>query len=261
MELLGELTAFVDAITPLYKNVNRDEVRFLLIQAGDRLMPEIDPTLAGYGARVLAERRGVDLWLNTRVRAIESARSTWQTKASPRTRSSWRPEWSPVRWWLPWRSRRIGVVALRLTRLFAAAVTRRCGHWATVLRSQGLTAQPYPSLAQHALREARVLAGNIVGALADRPPQPFVYHTLGMMGSLGRGRGFGQFLGVRMYGFPAWFIRRTYYLLQMPGWGRRLRIVIDWTLALLFRPDAVKVGLNSETALLLREVAAADAAA
>jgi hypothetical protein len=82
-----------------------------------------------------------------------------------------------------------------------------------------------------------------------------------MMGCLGHGQGFGQLLKVRVYGFPAWFIRRTYYLLQTPGWGRRLRIVIDWTFALLFRPDVVKVGLDSETALLLREVAPPDAAA
>jgi hypothetical protein len=106
-----------------------------------------------------------------------------------------------------------------------------------------------------------VLAGNIVGALDGRPPRPFVYHTLGMMGSLGPGTGFGQLLRVRMHGLPAWLLRRTYYLLQMPGWGRRLRILIDWTFALLFRPDIVKIGLDSETALLLHEVAFGDAVA
>jgi NADH dehydrogenase len=58
-----------------------------------------------------------------------------------------------------------------------------------------------------------------------------------------------------LHGFPAWFLRRTYYLLQTPGWGRKLRIVIDWTFALLFRPDVVKVNLDTETASLLREVA------
>ena len=87
-------------------------------------------------------------------------------------------------------------------------------------------------------------------------PEPFVYHTLGMMGSLGHGKAFGQLLKVRVRGFPAWFVRRTYYLLQMPGWGRRLRIMIDWTFALLFRPDIVKISLDSETALLLRQAAA-----
>jgi len=125
----------------------------------------------------------------------------------------------------------------------------------------GPDGKPYPTLAQHALREARVLARNIVGALDGRPPQPFLFHTLGTMGSLGQGKGFGQLLKVRVHGFLAWFIRRTYYLLQMPGWGRRLRIMIDWTFALLFRPDVVKVGLDSETAALLREVALGEAAA
>jgi NADH:ubiquinone reductase (H+-translocating) len=60
---------------------------------------------------------------------------------------------------------------------------------------------------------------------------------------------------VRVHGVVAWFVRRTYYLLQMPGWSRRLRIMIDWTFAFLFRPDSVKISLDSETVSLLRETA------
>ena len=71
VELFGELTAFVDGITPLYQHVNRDEVRFILLQGGDRIMPEIDPKLADYGARVLGGRRGADIRTHTIVRAIE----------------------------------------------------------------------------------------------------------------------------------------------------------------------------------------------
>jgi NADH dehydrogenase len=74
-----------------------------------------------------------------------------------------------------------------------------------------------------------------------------------MMGSLGHGQAFGQLLKAKVRGFLAWFVRRTYYLLQMPGWGRRLHIMIDWTFALLFRPDIVKISLDSEAALLLGE--------
>jgi NADH dehydrogenase len=118
----------------------------------------------------------------------------------------------------------------------------------------GPDGQPYPPLAQHALRAAEVLAKNIHRALTDRPPQPFLYNSLGMMGSLGHYMGFAKFLKLQIHGFPAWFIRRTYYLMQMPGWARRLRMMIDWTFGLLFRPDIVKVGLDSETALLLREM-------
>jgi len=114
---------------------------------------------------------------------------------------------------------------------------------------------PYPNLAQHALREAKVLARNLCAAFNGQPPQPFVYDTLGMMGSLGHGKAFGQLLKVRVRGILAWFVRRTYYLFQMPGWRRRLRIMIDWTFALLFRPDTVKISLDTEAALLLREVA------
>src|SRR4029077_20194430 len=71
VELFGELTAFADGIVPIYKQVNRDEVRFILLQAGDRIMPEIDAKLADYGARVLGERSGADIRTNAHVRAIE----------------------------------------------------------------------------------------------------------------------------------------------------------------------------------------------
>src|SRR5215831_8599468 len=71
VELFGELTAFVDGIAPLYKHVKRDEVRFVLLQGGDRIMPEMDPKLAAYGARILGRRRGADIRTDTRVRAIE----------------------------------------------------------------------------------------------------------------------------------------------------------------------------------------------
>jgi NADH dehydrogenase len=261
VELLGELTAFVDGIAPLYKHVDRGAVRFLLLQATDRLMPEIDPTLAGYGARVLAGRPGVDLRLNTRVRAIEPGKVHLadETIAADTIVLAAGIAPNPVVAGLPVekdRGRRLVVEPTLCCRSHPEVWA--LGDCASV---PGRDGKPYPSLAQHALREARVLAGNIFGALAGRPPQPFVYHTLGMMGSLGHSQGFGQLLKVRVYGFPAWFIRRTYYLLQMPGWGRRLRIMIDWTFALLFRPDVVKVGLDSEAASLLREVALGDATA
>src|SRR3954451_23711206 len=71
VELFGELTAFADGIAPLYKHVSRDEARFILLQGGDRLMPEIDPRLADYGTGVLRQRRGADIRTGAQVRAIE----------------------------------------------------------------------------------------------------------------------------------------------------------------------------------------------
>jgi NADH:ubiquinone reductase (H+-translocating) len=261
VELLGELTAFVDGITPLYKHVDRGEVRFLLLQGGERIMPEIDPKLAGYGARVLAGRRGVDLRTNTRVRAIEPGKVhlAGETIAADTIVLAAGVVPNPVVAGLPVEKDRSGHILVEPTmRCRTHPEVWALGDCASIPGPDG---KPYPSLAQHALREAKVLAGNLLGALEGRPPEPFVYHTLGMMGSLGHGKGFGQLLKVRVHGFPAWLIRRTYYLLQTPGWGRRLRIMIDWAFALLLRPDVVKVGLDSETALLLREVAVGDEAA
>ena len=261
VEFFGELTAFVDEITPYYKHVMREEVRFHLLQGAGRIMPEINPELAAYSARVLAGRRGTDLRTSTRVRAIEPGQVHLEneTIAAGTIVLAAGTVPNPAAADLPVEKDRGGRVVVEPTlRCKGRPEVWALGDCASIPGPDG---KPYPSLAQHALREARVLAGNIFAMLNGRPPQPFVYDTLGMMGSLGRGDAFGQLLKIRVHGFLAWFVRRTYYLLQMPGWGRRLRIMINWTGALLFRPDIVKVGLDSETVSLLREAAMGDAAA
>ena len=105
---------------------------------------------------------------------------------------------------------------------------------------------PYPALAQHTVREARQLARNIQAVIEARRPAPFVFRPLGTMASLGHTRAVALVMGVRLTGFIAWWFRRTYYLFQMPRWDRRLRIVLDWTVALFFRPDTTKVGVPVE---------------
>jgi NADH dehydrogenase len=113
--------------------------------------------------------------------------------------------------------------------------------------------RPYPALAQHATREARHVARNVRAVLEGRAASPFIFRPLGTMASLGHTRAVCRVLGMRLTGFPAWWIRRTYYLFQMPRWDRRLRIVLDWTVALFFRPDITKVELQVERALRARE--------
>jgi NADH dehydrogenase len=246
VELFGELTAFADGIAPLYKHVNRDEVRFILLEGGGRIMPEIDPKLAAYGTEVLRKRRGADIRTGMLVRAIESnkVRLPDETIEAETIVLAAGIVPSPVVAELPVEKGKRGHIVVDGTmRCPSHPEVWALGDCASVPATDG---RPYPSLAQHALREARVLARNIAGVLDGRTPQPFVFSTLGMMGSLGHSKAFGQLLGVRVRGVLAWFVRRTYYLLQMPGWRRRLRIMIDWTFALLFRPDVVKISLDSE---------------
>jgi NADH dehydrogenase len=256
VELFGEFTAFVDGIMPLYKHVKRDEVRFILLQGGDRIMPEINPKLAEYGARVLDKRPGAVIRTNTIVRAIEPGKIHLpeETIEADTIILAAGIVPNPVVSGLPVEKDKRGHIAVDSTmRCPSHAEVWALGDCASIPAPDG---KPYPNLAQHALREAKVLAQNIFGAVNGHHPQSFVYDTLGMMGSLGHSKAFGQLLKVRVRGIPAWFVRRTYYLLQMPGWSRRLRIMIDWTFALLFRPDVVKISLDSEAALILREAAA-----
>jgi NADH:quinone reductase (non-electrogenic) len=110
----------------------------------------------------------------------------------------------------------------------------------------GPDGKPYPALAQHAIREARAVARNIHGVVRGREPEPFVYRALGTMAAFGHSHAAADVRGFRLTGFPAWWIRRTYYLFQMPRWDTRLRITLDWTVALFFRPNITKVDLADE---------------
>jgi NADH:ubiquinone reductase (H+-translocating) len=256
VELFGELTAFMDAITPLYAHVSRKEVRCILLQGGERIMPEMDTRLADYGVRVLSGRPGADIRTHAAVRSIEPGKvhladETIEVETIVLA-AGIVP--NPVVANLPVEKDSRGHVVVEGTmRSKSHPEVWALGDCACIPSPEG---RPYPNLAQHALREAKTLASNIHAVLEGRPPRPFVHDTLGMMGSLGHGKAFGQLLRVRVHGVVAWFVRRSYYLMQMPGWSRRLRIVTDWTFALLFRADVTKMSLDSEATLLLREVGA-----
>ena len=122
----------------------------------------------------------------------------------------------------------------------------------------GPDGKPYPALAQHAIREARQVARNVAAVVQGRSPKPFVFRSLGTMAALGHSRAVAQVMGLQLTGFIAWWFRRTYYLMQMPRWDRRLRIVLDWTIALLFRPDITKVDLAVEHDQVLLDRGSAD---
>ena len=94
-----------------------------------------------------------------------------------------------------------------------------------------------PPTSQHALRQARRLARNLRGESA-----PYSYRMIGMGATLGRYKGIAEVMGVRLRGFPGWFVTRTYHLYQLPLFTRKLRVVTDWTTALLFRRDIAELG-------------------
>jgi NADH dehydrogenase len=256
VELLGELTAFADDVLRYYPRLRRDEVCFHLFEAGPRVLPEVDAKLAESATRVL-RRRGADIRAATPVRALAPERVMLAEETIEAATIVLAAGIVP------------NEVALRMPvahdargRISVDTAMRSTSHpsvWALgdCAAIPGPDGKTYPALAQHATREATQVARNVVAVVrGTHAPAPFVFRTLGTMASLGHSQAVAQVMGVRFTGFFAWWFRRTYYLFQMPRWDRRLRIVLDWTVALFFRPDITKIDLAVERAQAERNTAA-----
>lgn len=255
VELLGELTAFADDTLRYYPRLRREEVCFHLFEASARILPEVDEKLAASATRVLI-RRGADIRASTPVRSIEKGRVHLADETIEAGTIVLAAGITPstVATGMPVEHERRGRIAVDATlRSKSHSEVWAIGDCASIPGPDG---QPYPALAQHATREAKHVARNVAAVVAGRATTPFVFRSLGTMASLGHSRAVAQILGVRVTGFLAWWIRRTYYLLQMPRWDRRIRVVLDWTVALFFRPDITKVDLDVESAQLRRDRAA-----
>jgi NADH dehydrogenase len=248
-ELVGELTAFADDALRFYPRIRRDEVCFRLFEAGARVLPEVDAKLAATAARVL-QRRGVDIQASTAVRSIEAGHVRIENDTIDAATIVLTAGIVPSAI-----ASAIAVDRDTRGRIAVDATMRSRSHarvWALgdCAAIPGPDGRPYPALAQHAIREARHLAKNISAVIDGRIPSAFMFRSLGTMASLGHTRAVARVFGVPLTGFPAWWLRRTYYLFQMPRWDRRLRIVLDWTVALFFRPDITRVDLRVERELV-----------
>jgi NADH dehydrogenase len=246
VELVGELTAFVRAISRSYPRTRETPRTFHLIEAGPHILPEMERDLAEYAERVLKDR-GVQIHAATPAKRIDPGRVTLpdgsviqaQTVilaagvASNPMLATFPVEKNP--------KNRIIVDGTMRSKSHPSVWA--VGDCAVIPDPNG---KPYPQLAQHALREARVLARNITAAIRGGPLEPFVYETLGTLASLGDFQGVGRVMKWKIRGFLAWWIWRSYYLMQMPRFERKLRIVLDWTVALFFRHDIVKLDLFGE---------------
>ena len=170
VELFGELTAFMDAITPLYAHVSRNEVRCILLQGGERIMPEMDARLADYGVRVLRGRPGADIRTHAKVRAIEPGKVHLpdETIEAETIVLAAGIVPNPVVANLPVEKDARGHIVVEGTmRCKSHPEVWALGDCACIPSPEG---KPYPNLAQHALREAKTLASNIHAVLEGRPP-------------------------------------------------------------------------------------------
>jgi NADH dehydrogenase len=255
-EVFGEITAFVDEIIHYYPRIDRKEFRLYLIQAAGRIMPEVDSQLADYAMRVLRRRAGVVIRDNAPVQSIEAMKVHLKDETIEAETivlaAGIVP--SPVLGDLALKKDKHGRIAVENTlRSKDHPEVWAAGDCACVPGPDG---KPYPNLAQYAMREAKTLGENIAASIEGKPLKPFVFSQLGVMAALGHEKGLGNIMGIRVKGFFAWWLRRTYYLAVMPRWAQRIRIVADWTIALFFRPDITKVDLAAEFTQMRRKGAA-----
>jgi len=255
VELLGELSAFVDDELRYYPRIARAELRFHLFEAGDRLLPESKRFIADYAEHTLRKRRA-ELHVGVPVQAIEPDVVRWAggvVEANTIVLAAGIVPNATAAATDVTRDRRGRIVTDATLRSVSDEHVWAFGDCAS---TPGPDGKPYPALAQHAVRAARVVAGNIAAVVHGRAPKPFVFHALGLMAALGHTRAACDLRGLKVTGFPAWWVRRTYYLFQMPRWETRLRIALDWTVSLFYRPDLTKIDLSTEREQEVRNCAA-----
>jgi NADH dehydrogenase len=241
VEAVAELNDFVRAVARSFRRVDPRQIRVVLLHAGPLILPELPASLAGFAQRLLA-RRGVEIRLNTRLAGAtaEAALLEGGERIPARTLVSTVPSApNPLVAALP--------VPKERGRIRVGADLEVAGHpgvwavgdcaWAMDARS----GEPCPPTAQHAVRQARCAARNIVATIRGRSRQPFAFTALGKLGSLGHHSAVAEILGVRLSGFLAWWLWRTIYLMKLPGLDRKLRVATDWTLDLILRPDIVQL--------------------
>ncbi|MFY9804564.1 MAG: FAD-dependent oxidoreductase [Candidatus Acidiferrales bacterium] len=241
VEVIAELHDFVHLVKDNYPRLRHEEIRCVLVHSGDRILPEIAAHLAVFAHKLLA-KRGVEIRLLDRLVTATSERAILKSGIEIPTKtviSTVPMAIAPVLQKLD--------CAKDKGRLRVNSKLELAGYegqvWAlgdcvSLLTKSG---SPVPPTAQHATREARVVAGNIVANIRGGEAAEFDFEGLGKLGSLGRYSAVADILGFRVSGLPAWILWRTIYLMKMPSLYRKVRVGFDWIIALFFHPDLVQV--------------------
>jgi NADH dehydrogenase len=256
VETLASVNDFVRESLRFYPHLRPEDLRMVLVHSGDGILPELDPKLGDYAARKL-RKRGVELRLGTRVRGVGDAGVELSDGTTLPTRCLvWTAGTSPhpLLASLPCKKQNGRLATNELLE-----VEGHPGVWATgdCACVPGPDGKPCPPTAQHALREGRVLADNLVARLRGRRPTPFRFRTVGQLATIGRRAGVASLFGLRFSGFPAWWLWRTIYLAKLPRAEKRLRVLLDWTLDLFFSKDLVQFATVKSPTFSRRDDAAA----
>ncbi|MER7926058.1 NAD(P)/FAD-dependent oxidoreductase [Streptomyces sp. NPDC096057] len=250
VEGFGELLSLATALLRHYPELSADELRFHLVEARDRILPEVGDGPGAWVVRTLRDR-GAEVHLNTQ---LVSAQDGHVVLSNGEEFDSGLLVWAagnaanPIvhnHTDLPVDER--GLLTVRADLRVGTEEAPLEGVWAAGddaavpdLAAHRPGAHTVPN-AQHAVRQGKLLAKNILATLRGRTVKEYVHHSLGVVATLGLGRGIFQYRGLVVKGFPAWLMHRGYHVLAIPTWERKVRVLAVWITAVPFGRDIVSL--------------------
>ncbi|MFI5890730.1 NAD(P)/FAD-dependent oxidoreductase [Actinoplanes sp. NPDC051513] len=248
IEALAEMEDVVRDALKYYPDLDPSEVKFVLVEATNRILPEVGAKMGAYAARAL-DARDIELRLDTRLEScvggeivlsdgdrFHAETLVWTAGVKP----------SPMldRTDLP-RGPRGHVTCLPTLQVVDGDQVLdgvwSAGDCAQVPDLTNPGAYCSPS-AQHAVRQAKVLADNIRTVILGGLPKEYRHKYVGSVAGLGLYKGVAHVYGIKVKGLPAWFMHRTYHMSRIPSFNRKVRVVADWTLAFVLRRETIALG-------------------
>ncbi|MGW2055823.1 NAD(P)/FAD-dependent oxidoreductase [Streptomyces sp. NPDC001840] len=246
VEALAELEDMARYASRYYHNIKADDLKWILVEATGRILPEVGDEMGRYAVREL-RARNIDVRLETRLESCEDRVAVLSDGARFRTRTVvWTAGVKPhpvlAASGLPLNGRG----RLKCTATLAVEGTEHAWGAGDAAAVPDLTADETGALcapnAQHAVRQAGVLAANIVASLRDEPLQDYRHAYAGSVASLGLHKGVAHVYGRKLKGYPAWLMHRVYHLSRVPTFNRKARVLAEWTLSGLFKREIVSLG-------------------
>ncbi|MER6160574.1 NAD(P)/FAD-dependent oxidoreductase [Streptomyces sp. NPDC001868] len=245
VEALGELEDMARYTARYYHNVQPEDMKWILVEASDRILPEVGEEMGRYTVTEL-RRRNIDVRLHTRLESCADRVAVLSDGARFPTRTVvWTAGVKPhpvlAATDLPLNERGRLKCTPELT-VEGVAHAWAAGDAAAV---PDVTAEPGRETApnaQHAVRQARVLGDNITRSLRGEPLQTYSHKYVGSVASLGLHKGVAHVYGRKLKGYPAWFMHRVYHLSRVPTFNRKARVLAEWTLSGLFKREIVSLG-------------------
>jgi len=258
LEGLAELQDFAADAIAHYPRCRTQGMRWILVEATGRVMPEVSPQLAEFAVREL-RGRGIEIRTDTTLEELTASTARLSDGDTVPTRTCvWtagvRPHPVVERLGLPLNDGGRIVVDATM-RVEGRENVWAIGDAAAVPDPAKKREQPCPPTGQHALRQGRRVARNVAATLGNGKVRPFSYRTLGVFVDMGQGQAVAETVGLRWRGRVAWVLARSYHLAMMPGVKRKLRLLVDWNVQLAFGRDLSELGQLGHPASLADDAA------